>query len=433
MDRLTRTKANRNGRLLLVDGHSSHYTVEFLQYARENNMHILCYPSHTTHVFQGLDVACFSPLKRNYREELRTFNDLAGRPIRKEDFLHLYAKAHVRTFTVETIKSAFAATGVFPFNPNVIEASALQPSLATSIRPNALPLHHVQTTPMRAVSRLLELASSDGLPPFNPEGARAKPSSDTEALGFLLDLQKSTAKSEDRLQASPLNLPPPIPSLAQKLRELNIAEGQHGLTNNEQKELLDIVSHQSRTITMLTSTLVLRDTYMKKLQQQVQAKEKKKRTGNTRLLGDGLPKVLSGDEFFERAKEHQQRRKAEEEKKILARSIRKKNAEHVQAFKEATEERKALVQARRLAFAEEKRQWEGRKALAKAERRSFTEPKPKLGLNLIPKAPSRPKVSDLYSLEHENGEFFDLDDISKEEYGEAEYLVDESQLASMYD
>ncbi|PPQ86722.1 hypothetical protein CVT24_012473, partial [Panaeolus cyanescens] len=50
-------------RLLLVDGHNSHHTLDFLLYAKEHKIIVLCYVAHGTHVYQGLDVVVFSPLK----------------------------------------------------------------------------------------------------------------------------------------------------------------------------------------------------------------------------------------------------------------------------------------------------------------------------------------------------------------------------------
>ena len=48
---------------LSMAGHNSHYTVEFLKYAIDNNIAVLCYSSHCTHLYQGLDVIIFSPQK----------------------------------------------------------------------------------------------------------------------------------------------------------------------------------------------------------------------------------------------------------------------------------------------------------------------------------------------------------------------------------
>jgi hypothetical protein len=68
-DKKTSAKARGRKRVLLVDGHNSHYTYEFLEYARTHNIHVLCYPSHTTHIYQGLDVVIFSVLKKCWTEE----------------------------------------------------------------------------------------------------------------------------------------------------------------------------------------------------------------------------------------------------------------------------------------------------------------------------------------------------------------------------
>ena len=45
--------------LLLKDGYVSHTSIEVIELARANNVHILCLPAHTTHVLQLLDVAGF--------------------------------------------------------------------------------------------------------------------------------------------------------------------------------------------------------------------------------------------------------------------------------------------------------------------------------------------------------------------------------------
>ncbi|KAJ3514281.1 hypothetical protein NMY22_g14790 [Coprinellus aureogranulatus] len=68
-DRQTSAKAGDEWRLLLVDGHNSHYGYEFLKYAREHKILVLCYPAHTTHVYQGLDVVIFATLKLRLSQE----------------------------------------------------------------------------------------------------------------------------------------------------------------------------------------------------------------------------------------------------------------------------------------------------------------------------------------------------------------------------
>ncbi|EIW54948.1 DDE-domain-containing protein, partial [Trametes versicolor FP-101664 SS1] len=144
-DKYTKEKAAGRRRLLLVDGHSSHYTFEFLDYARKNNIHILCYPSHSTHVYQGLDVVIFSVLKQHWKRARDTL-ERRGEKVTKATFLSVYGGAHVAALTPENIKAAFRKTGVEPFNPDVITADLMAPSLETSSRGH---LPFVQTSPVR--------------------------------------------------------------------------------------------------------------------------------------------------------------------------------------------------------------------------------------------------------------------------------------------
>jgi len=49
----TREVAQGHPWLLIVDGHSSHFTQEFLEYAKDHDIHVLCLPPHTTHALQS--------------------------------------------------------------------------------------------------------------------------------------------------------------------------------------------------------------------------------------------------------------------------------------------------------------------------------------------------------------------------------------------
>ncbi|KAF8227778.1 hypothetical protein L208DRAFT_1040059, partial [Tricholoma matsutake] len=102
-----------------VDGHSLHYTLGFLEYAWDNNIVVLCYPSHSTHVYQGLDVVIFSVLKRAWSDEQDRF-EAQGPAMSKLNFMTVYAKAHVCMFMESTICAAFAKTGIVPYNPDVV-------------------------------------------------------------------------------------------------------------------------------------------------------------------------------------------------------------------------------------------------------------------------------------------------------------------------
>jgi hypothetical protein len=151
-DEQTCDKANGRTRLLLVDGHNSHYTRAFLEYARQHRIHVLCYPAHSTHIYQGLDVAVFGVLKQCWSEERDKWEREKGEKVTKSNFLAIYGAAHIRALTSETIKSAFRKTGVWPFNPKVVTDEMLAPARESSNQGH-LPI--TPESPVRAIIQLL--------------------------------------------------------------------------------------------------------------------------------------------------------------------------------------------------------------------------------------------------------------------------------------
>ena len=57
-------------RLLIVDGHASNISTEFIKFCNEKKIILLCLPPHTTHILEPLDVSVFGPLSREYRKQL---------------------------------------------------------------------------------------------------------------------------------------------------------------------------------------------------------------------------------------------------------------------------------------------------------------------------------------------------------------------------
>lgn len=102
-------------RLLILDGHGSHETTEFMWECFKHNIHLLFLPPHTSHVLQPLDLSIFSPLKRAYRHHLgllAIMND--STPIGKRNFLECYKKARIDAITDANIKAGWSASGLWP-------------------------------------------------------------------------------------------------------------------------------------------------------------------------------------------------------------------------------------------------------------------------------------------------------------------------------
>ncbi|KDQ53044.1 hypothetical protein JAAARDRAFT_99261, partial [Jaapia argillacea MUCL 33604] len=99
------------------DGHNLHCTYRFCKFAADNRILILCLPSHTTHALQPCDVGVFGPLAQSWKSEVNK----SGREqirISKDNILIFYKTACDRALKPSTVISAFAKTGIWPFNPD---------------------------------------------------------------------------------------------------------------------------------------------------------------------------------------------------------------------------------------------------------------------------------------------------------------------------
>lgn len=53
--------------LLFTDGHTTRHSMKLITLCRKNKVHLFCYPPHTTHVLQPLDVGVFQFFKANLK------------------------------------------------------------------------------------------------------------------------------------------------------------------------------------------------------------------------------------------------------------------------------------------------------------------------------------------------------------------------------
>jgi hypothetical protein len=75
-DRHTKKKARLSYQLLILNGHGSHVTMDFIEHCDKNRILLDIFPPHSTHSLQPLNVVCFAPLARSYTDELTTHTAL---------------------------------------------------------------------------------------------------------------------------------------------------------------------------------------------------------------------------------------------------------------------------------------------------------------------------------------------------------------------
>ena len=107
--------------LLIYDGHLTHISIELIEHARKEDIHIIKFPPHVTDVLQPLDVACFGPLKRKWETMLNErLNQLGASRSRldKATFVEQLCKVWHDGLKPTNIIAGFESTGIFPVDPS---------------------------------------------------------------------------------------------------------------------------------------------------------------------------------------------------------------------------------------------------------------------------------------------------------------------------
>lgn len=117
---------------MIQDGCSSHISLALIDLAKQNDIDLLCLPSHTTHVLQPLDIGVFSSLKHHFGIALNAvLKGCDARVPTSEDIPGILAEAWPKSMTPVNLMSGFRRTGIFSLNPSYIHDKVCAPSLAT--------------------------------------------------------------------------------------------------------------------------------------------------------------------------------------------------------------------------------------------------------------------------------------------------------------
>jgi len=119
-DAHTKSRTAGEYRLLIIDGHESHDSIEFQQYCKDNKIITLCMPPHSSHLLQPLDVGCFSPLKKAYGRQVEDLMRNHINHITKLEFLPCFKGAFFASITKSNIQGGFRGAGLVPFNPDAV-------------------------------------------------------------------------------------------------------------------------------------------------------------------------------------------------------------------------------------------------------------------------------------------------------------------------
>jgi hypothetical protein len=157
-DEHTKRRVVGSHRLLIIDGHESHDSLNFQNYCKENKIITLCMPPHSSHLLQPLDVGCFSPLKKAYGRQAEDLMRNCITHITKIEFLPCFIAAFKAAITESNIRGGFRGAGLVPLDPEAV-ISKLDVKLRTPTPPAVEDMPWLSQTP----SNTLELGSQSTL------------------------------------------------------------------------------------------------------------------------------------------------------------------------------------------------------------------------------------------------------------------------------
>jgi hypothetical protein len=115
------TKHLKKPVLLLFDGHASHLGIKSVRLAMDNGIHLLCLPSHATHLLQPLDVYTLKYVKQQWKQLLWNRSKQTTKTMDKRDFIRLFSKLYDDALIPAHCSTAFAKAGIYPFDPRAVK------------------------------------------------------------------------------------------------------------------------------------------------------------------------------------------------------------------------------------------------------------------------------------------------------------------------
>lgn len=102
---------------------------------------MLSLPPHGSHRIQPMDVLIYAPFKTAYKQECNLFmKSKLGRQIAQTDTAWLFRKAFQKVATILKAEPGFAATGIYPLNPEVFtEEDFLAAEFLNTTEPLVIP------------------------------------------------------------------------------------------------------------------------------------------------------------------------------------------------------------------------------------------------------------------------------------------------------
>jgi hypothetical protein len=219
----------------------------------------------------------------------------------------------------------------------------------------------------------------------------------------------------DRSPVKARQIVPPVPNQSDLL-DITPKSIEEECLLNALKASLAREQYQRRRILELQAASVLNEAFFQQVQERLNQKEAKKGEKGTkgRLMGDGMPVLLTSDEFYEKVVEFEAETRRKEQEKLERAEARKELSGQLAEWKKQEDERKEANQRQRDTYKaavqnweEARARWQERKSTGKVTG-AFKQKKPLQGP--LRKPIPKPKKSDFIVEDDEDSYEADSED-----------------------
>jgi hypothetical protein len=296
--------------LLLVDGHGSHYDADAVTSASDDNVVVMTFPAHVTHVLQPLDVGIFHNFKSSLHKAIETHME-GKREVSKADIARLVKIAWNTSMTKDNITAGFRDSGIWPVDPDrVLNSGKLSPSIALSTNQESasIVLPTFSKKHKEAVEKTLEAAKAThrvyqplmGLAieaALEAEDSRGVPSAEGAA-----PVAQASSAPEPPKPASPPSISKP--TSIQILDKMIQEQEKSGADKNMKRKLQDL---REQLVEEKAGQIL-------KPSSRVNSSEPPKKKTKQYLRSNGQAEVLTYPEALSRLKAEQEEREAKKRK-----------------------------------------------------------------------------------------------------------------------
>lgn len=135
------TKPSKEDPLILVmDNHTSHCGYRVLKLAKDNGIHIVTLPPHTSNKTQPLDLTVFGPMTHHYNNMANSWQMMnPGESVDIYKCAALICDSYTKACSAPNVLSGFKAAGIWPYNREVFSDVDFLPATVTERDENRTP------------------------------------------------------------------------------------------------------------------------------------------------------------------------------------------------------------------------------------------------------------------------------------------------------